>query len=751
MKKNRKLIVVSTRLPIRLVRKVAGEFLLEQSTDNTINTINALLHQPDFLEKTGIDQVEWIGAADFTLNTWRSDLAILEDLPYRLHPVFLSKKMEEGAFKGFTHSTLYPLLIALPGHSEINPEWYAQFKAVNYEFCREVQNIAGPDDLVWIHDYGLMLLPDMLRQRMPEMVIGYYQHAPFPHRSILQILPDAWRRELLEGMLGADFTGFQTHEFAGYFQDAARAMAGAERDGDWLSTRFHQSRTGVLPMGVDAARIRELTGLHTVEAMANDVREIMGHRKIIFSKERLGYARGILQRLLAYETLLRLHPEWREKVVFLLHLMPEPETGSRLSERKKLIEDTVQRINTEWGDPDWRPVVYRQLDFEPETLTACYLAADVALITPLCRGMSLPAKEFVAAHADEKGVLVLSEQDAAVADLADALVVHPHDQADMVNCLHTALRMPPEQQQQRMRRLHAQVTAFDVQRWAIDFMDATDEAAARRAAFNPALLTPESSQQLIRRFHTAPRRLLMLDYEGTLTTPEYGPQGHTPDPELLAKLERLCSNEHNTVAITSGYSSAELDRWFGKLQLILVAENGAKGRFMGKPWQTMINDRADWKPAVRQAMDYFTARCPGSKIEEQEHSLVWDYSQTENTAGERMSGMLIGRIETLLPGQPVQVNKNHKRIEVRTALLNKGRMADWIVRQARFDLALVVGNDKKDEDMFASMDKSNSITIRVGKSGSCAQHCVLSHESVIDLLESLTLASIPQRVEPALT
>jgi len=324
-----------------------------------------------------------------------------------------------------------------------------------------------------VHDYHLMRLPALLRQRLPEARIGFFLHVPFPNPEIFLALPT--RRWLVEGLLGADVVGFHTRRWRGHFTAALRRLLGIEMDAD-ATIRYDQRRValGVFPIGVDASYFSH-------EATSRDVTtEVLELRhptqRFLVGVDRLDYTKGIPRRLLAFERLLEQHPEWREHVRLVQVAVP---TRSRVRAYRRLrreVDALVGRINGRFATPSWTPIHYVYRGLPQDTLLALYRTADVMLVTPLRDGMNLVAKEFVACRTDENGVLVLSEFAGAADELTDALLVNPYDVDGVADAMHRALTMDRAERRRRLRSLRAKVQANDVHHWADSFLDALAQA-----------------------------------------------------------------------------------------------------------------------------------------------------------------------------------------------------------------------------------------------------------------------------------
>jgi trehalose 6-phosphate synthase/phosphatase len=346
------------------------------------------------------------------------------------------------------------------------------YERANARFADVVAAHWRPGDTIWVHDYQLLRLPALLRERLPGARIGFFLHIPFPNPEIFFTL--STRRWLVEGMLGADLIGFHTRRYRGHFTAALRRLFGIEMDSsEHVTYGGRRIRLGVFPMGVDATDFANRSTAREVSSLTLDLKA--SAQRLLVGIDRLDYSKGIARRLLSFEQLLAQHPEWRERVRLVQIAVPSRGRVKEYGRFRREVESLVGRINGEFATPGWTPIQYIFRSVSPEMLLALYRAADVMLVTPLRDGMNLVAKEFVASRSDEDGVLVLSEFAGAVDELGDAFIVNPYDVDGVAQTIHMALTMPAIERRTRMRRLRSQVFGHDVHAWAREFLTALDD------------------------------------------------------------------------------------------------------------------------------------------------------------------------------------------------------------------------------------------------------------------------------------
>ena len=598
-----KLVIVSNRLPVSLTEK-EGRLEFAQSPGGLASGLRTYLESPRSAVGAGYAWVGWPGRAVAPKQQAEVTRRCRKDFSAR--PVFLTAEDTEGFYEGYCNQTLWPLFHYFPALVSFDEGPWATYELINEVFCDAVLEEAGPDDTVWVHDYHFLLLPAMLRRRRPGLKVGFFLHIPFPSYELFRLVPDRWRRALLEGMLGADLVGFHTHDYAQYFLKSVRRILGYDHQMGRVMLPDRLSRVETFPMGVEFEAFSARGAEPEVTRKRNELRGTIGGGKAILSIDRLDYSKGIANRLLAYQAFLEANPDWRGRVVLLMIVVPSRTGVEDYQRMKSRIDELVGAVNGTFGSLEWTPVLYQYKSFPQQELVPLYGASDVMLVTPLRDGMNLVAKEYVAARADGRGVLILSEMTGAASELGEAVLVNPNDIPEMVRALETALEMPEEEQARRMTALRDRLRRYDVVRWADDFLEALGEDRSR---LDRRMLSPATRKRIVREFRSAGRRLLLLDYDGTLVPIRPTLEQAAPDPGLLAMLGRLAGL--GDVVIVSGRPRATLDAWLGRLHVALVAEHGAWTRERGGDWAVTGALFDDWKPGVRDLMERYVDRLPG--------------------------------------------------------------------------------------------------------------------------------------------
>jgi len=724
-----RLVVVANRLPVSVVKRKDG-LRVSSSPGGLASGLSACFRPESDL------WVGWPGIAAERLGA-----AERESLEGRLRrkghcPVFLSQEEVDRYYLGFSNRTLWPLAHYFPQHAVYDRSLWEAYRRVNQRFAQTVVEVVEPGDVIWVHDYQLMLLPDLLRRRLgADATIGFFLHIPFPSFEVFRTLP--WRREIVEGLLGSDLVGFHTYDDALHFLESVRRLTGASDNVGRITWEGRVVTVDAFPMGIDVERYAGASGLPEVQEQIRRVRQQLGATRVVLSVDRLDYSKGIPQRLEAFELFLERHPQYRERVTMVMVAVPSRTEVPAYQALKREVDERISRINGRYGTLGWMPIryLYRSLPFA--SLAALYHVADVALVTPLRDGMNLVCKEFVASKTDGRGVLILSEMAGAAKQLPEALLVNPHNVEQMAAALDEALAMSQEDQQERNRVMQQRLRQYDVDWWATTFLKRLEEARQVQRALALKRLTEADRRALVEAYRKARRRLILLDYDGTLVPFAGRPDYAWPDPELLELLQALCDQPRNRVAFVSGRDRHTLSRWLGHLGASMAAEHGIWLRSPGGEWE-LIEELADpqWKRAVRPVLEQFAGQTPGAFVEEKDFSLVWHYRQVDPTLAAVRVGELKSALMQLTARLNVGVLDGDRAIEVKDAAINKGRATGRWLEEGRYDFILAAGDDVTDEDMFAALPPE-AYTIKVRFGPTRARYYVDDSRALRDLLAEL--------------
>lgn len=721
-------IIISNRLPVR-IEKRANELHFIPSEGGLATGLGSYY-------KTGSNI--WVGWPGYIPENESEEQLIRTELAkLNLIPVFLSAEDLEGYYEGFSNEILWPICHYRLSYAVFDKSYWLAYQKVNQHFCDIIlaQNITSKDEL-WVHDYQLMLLPQLLRQQRSDLTIGYFQHIPFPADEIFRCIP--WRNELLKGLLGADLIAFHTYHDAQHFLNSCLNILGLSPKNNSVRCRDRRVHVEVFPMGIDFDKFEELSRSSVVLNKVQVLKEQYQKRKLILSIDRLDYSKGILERLMAYESLLQQYPELRNKVVLYMLVVPSRDNVAQYKLLRDEIDRMVGHINAVYGSDDWTPITYFYNSLPIEDLSALYVAADICLVTSLRDGMNLVCKEYIASKAqDHNGMLILSEFAGAAKELPETIQVNPNAIEDIMQAIHLAIYMPKMERQQRMRANVAMVKKFNISHWVKLFFARLHEVKSEQKASASRKMQGATLKKLTDQFQKAKRRLFFLDYDGTLVGFKNDASAAKPTVQVLKLLADLQSDAANQVTIISGRPHTDLNKWFGDAGYYLIGEHGAWSNVPDGLWRDKPSMPTTWKTPVRRIMAKFTDRTPGSIIEEKNYSLAWHYRKVHTGLGMMRAQELADALRYLLPQYDLQLLMGDKVIEVKINSLNKGKAALEVVDHYKPDFIFAIGDDSTDEDMFYELPDS-AVTIKVGNKQTLARYYIENQEEVTNLLQELT-------------
>jgi len=720
-----KTIIVSNRLPVSL-RHRKGKFEFKPSAGGLATGLGSIYKEGENI---------WIGWPGNTVEDPEQRAEIILELhELKMAPVFLTKEDVEEFYEGFSNETLWPAFHYFTQYMVYNPVHWEAYVRVNEKFCEAILKKAGPEDTIWVHDYQLLLLPKMLREKLPNATIAFFQHIPFPSYEIIRMIP--WREQLLEGMVGADLIGFHTYDDMRHFLSAVGRITGLSSESGYLQAENRIINVDSFPMGIDYDKFANQAKSRKTQGIVREFRKQVEDQKLIITIDRLDYSKGIPQRIQAFAQLLKEHKELHGKVAMIMIVVPSRDKVQSYKELKEEIDLLVGRINSEYSTLTWVPVHYFYRSFPFEELSAFYSMSDIALVTPLRDGMNLVCKEFVASKTDQTGVLILSEMAGASKELQDAVLVNPNDQQSVIDAIYNSLSMKPAEQKARMVSMQKSLKKYDVFQWVKVFMDRLGHVKRKQEELISKDVDTKVISEIEAAFKKAKKPILFLDYDGTLTGFVTNPQDAVPDAELKGIIKNLSPIAQ--VVIISGRDKDTLGAWFKDQKVDLIAEHGVwvKRKNEKGDWNLYAEIEDGWKEDIRQIMEYYVLRTPGAFIEEKHHSLVWHYRKVESGLGDLRMRELFSHLKYMARGHNLQVLEGNMVLEIKRPDINKGRAATAIMKDQEYDFILAVGDDWTDEDTFKAMPKS-AYSIRVGYAYTQANYNIKSVKQVRQLLTKL--------------
>ena len=722
-------IIVSNRLPVKIV-EVDGRYELNPSEGGLATGLGSIYKKGDNV---------WIGWPGIEVPPERQDEVQRQLAELNLIPVFLTTEEINQYYEGFSNEVLWPVFHYMVTYAHYEQNYWNFYQSVNNKFAEVVINQVQDGDTVWVHDYQLLLLPELIRTQEPHVTIGFFQHIPFPSYEIFRLIP--WREEILRGMFGADLIGFHTFDDVRHFLSAASKIVLSKFADNVILHNDRQIVVESFPMGIDDQKYESLISQAAVQENIMNLKESFQGQKIILSIDRLDYSKGILQRLLAFELLLQNYPEYVESINLYMIVVPSRDSVPQYKELRDQIDQLVGNINARFRTLNWAPIHYFYRSFPIETLSALYNTADVCLVTPMRDGMNLVSKEYVASRTANDGVLILSEMAGASKELNDALIVNPNNIGQIMHTVLRAINMPESEQQTRMTSMRAVVKKFNIHLWVKNFMDKLEEVKEMQAALLTKYANATIKDQIANKYAGSTERYLFLDYDGTLVGFNSDIDKASPDEELYDILQKLTRDELNRVVIISGRKHENLQEWFGNLKVDMIAEHGAWQKHHGEDWKSLPLLTDQWKQDIRAVLETYTDRTPGSFIEDKSYSLVWHYRKVEEGLGDLRAHEIINHLKVIVANKGLQLMPGNKVLEFKNIEVNKGKAALIWLHGKNPDFILALGDDHTDEDIFKALPQQ-AFTIKVGGNISAANYYLRNPTDVRSLLKLLAAKEI---------
>lgn len=717
------LFIISNRLPMK-VSKPENDFIYERSEGGLTTGLGSLENYQD---------KHWIGWPGMFSDDDQDKKQIKTDLSAeKLHPVFLSEDQILNYYEGYSNSMIWPLCHYFYTYIQYETKFWDSYQEVNQLFCDEAVKLIKPGDMVWIQDYQLMLLPAMLREKIEGISIGYFHHIPFPSYELFRVLPE--RAEILKGLMGADLIGFHTHDYMRHFISAAYRVLGLDSDLDEIHYGDRVVHVDAFPMGINYDLHYNAILDETVLKKANEFRKNFGNHKLVLSVDRLDYSKGIIHRLKGFAQFLENNPEYRGKVSLVMVVVPSRDSVDRYADLKTKIDEMIGSLNGLYSTLNWSPIYYFYRGFPFEELMALYHIANFALVTPVRDGMNLVAKEYVAVKRDEPGMLILSEMAGAAAELREAIIINPNNIDEIEEALLEALKMPEEEKKMRMEKMRKTLSKQTVNKWAYDFTTELGTIKGINTILQNKKINTDSLNEIQKLYKNAAKRLIVLDYDGTLVPIVKNPEMAIPDKKLIETLNLLASDKRNNLVISSGRDTEFLDKWFSELNINLAAEHGAFFKEHGK-WQENVRTQFPADDEILEILQKATDKTPGSRIEMKKTSIVWHFRNCDKWLAELREKQLINTLMTPCARLNLQIMRGNKVIEVKTVGVDKGVEATRLMGTDNYDFVMAMGDDITDEDMFHAMPPE-AITIKVGSISEHARFSLAQLETV-EFLNSL--------------
>ena len=731
-------IIVSNRLPIRIT-KVENSYKFIATSGGLATGMKSVHEHKNSLwvgwPGIGIDEIENEAWIPLEKSLVQNNYA----------PVSLDKQEVDDFYYGLANKCLWPLFHYFIEFSIFNESHWQSYVDVNQKFANRVIENISAGDTVWIHDYQLLLCPQMIKDIRPDVNIGFFLHIPFPSFEIFRIFP--WREKLLKGMLGADLIGFHTFDYERHFLSSVKRILRLDVHFNRVTNGLSEVVVNTFPMGIDFNKFHNAAKIHLQQKNTEKSelkKQLELHKKgdqsgkLILSIDRLDYTKGVVNRIKAFDLFLTKYPQYQEKVRLVMLTVPSRSDVPEYMRLKKETDEVVGRINGKYATVNWTPIWYYYREMNFDDLIDLYMTSDIAMITPVRDGMNLVAKEFVATRVSGDGVLILSEMAGASKELFEAVLVNPFDKNAMADALLQAITMPLNEQKRRNKEMQKRLSRYSVEHWSKEFMNSLVQLHSdSKTDVNTSKINSKNQLKIVEAFQKAKQKAILLDYDGTLVKFHEKPEDATPDQQLIELLKSLCRQSNTDVAIISGRVQSFMSNWLGDIPLTLVAEHGHYVKFKDEKWKGSTRTDKKWMSDVMSIFESFMDRTPGTFIEEKHNSLVWHYRKTDPELAAGRVVELKTVLSSLISDQLIVMDMD-KALEVVDRQIDKGTAVKEIIEQNDYDFILCIGDDVTDENMFSVLPDF-AFTIKVGKKPTVASYSVEGVSHVIELLDSLNI------------
>jgi len=664
-------------------------------------------------------------------NKQKAAHTLLKD--YNCIPLDLCPEKNRNSADRFFGLSFWPLFHYMPQYCSFEPSLWETYKNYNVEYFKKLKTHILPGDTIWIHGFHLLLLPALLREFFPENSIGFFMHIPFPSYEIFRQCP--WRKEILEGMLGADLIGFHLYEYTRHFQSCVYRLLGYEsKMGALLTSSNRLVYADSFTLGIDvektALEIDSPPVKTKISAHINKKKNI----KTILSVERLDYSRGLLNKLRMIEKFLSEYSTYRQKVIFSLHLGHPYHADPRLIQLRRQIETEIKKLNLKYKTKSWKPIEYSYGFLEREELAAYYSTSDIFLVSSIREGLNLLTREYLACRYNGQGVLLLSEFTGGANDLPRAFLFNPHDHNEFCSALDQALSMPENENRQRYNEMMSQLHRDTAIRWAVDFFERLCHVKKHQALMKTCLLSGTIKTELQTAYHTAGKRLLLLDYNGTVTPHSAAAVPAQPEIRIKKLLLEIAGDSKNNLVIISDYRKSLLQEILPEPQITLIANSEIAVRINGE-WQQIEVLSNVWKTEIKPFLESCANRTPGSVVLEKKYSLTINFDKVEKELAEIRSRELKEEISRFTQQEDLRVYEGGREIQIRNTAINKGRFISGYLQEG-YDFILAAGDDWTNEPMFENLPLS-AWTIRIGIDATRARFSLKIQEDFSSLLADI--------------
>lgn len=719
-------LLVSNRLPLAFDTKL-NDFI--PSSGGLVSAIKNLDSK-----KIGMN-FEWIGLlTDDIPKDKINEINRMDFKSFRCHSVVVKKKTYDDFYNLFCNNVLWPLFHYERNFVRNNAAGWQAYKEINEIVAKHLTEYASEEDIIWIHDFHLFLLPGIIKKIKPKLRIGFFLHIPFPSFEIFRELPQ--RKEIIESLILCDQIGFHDLSYLNHFKNTAQRIV----------SNFNPQYTkwGVYPISIDVEYFNELREQKKTQSFLAEYKNIKNQKKWILGVDRLDYIKGLILKLKAFKDFLIKHPEDHGKIQLVQVVIPSRLDVPEYSKLKEKLEQLVSSINGEFGSPAWMPIQYLHYSISEQELSALYQISEVLYVGSKRDGMNLVSLEYISSKSkNNQGTILLSEFTGAHSTLSYAISINPWDINDTANKIKIALYPIKEKNHLEIQKMQNFLSGYTSSVWAASILRDI-KFKEHNGHKNNEL--PKNGYFPWMKGLSSKNVLFFCDFDGTLVPIMPHPKDVKLENDTIDILQRISCKKNCEFVVVSGRDKEFLEEQFidNDFDFSIAACHGA---FIFKSnhylWENLIpNDPVSWKNQVLDILTIYTQRTPESFIEDKGYAVTWHYRNSPKDFSDFIASKLYSELEQVLKNHPAQISKGKKIIEVKSIHANKGYFVQqWIqAAKASPDIVIALGDDTTDEDMFNALQGRkdiNSFCIKVGPDRGSAHYHIENQKGVNIFLENL--------------
>ena len=718
-------IIVSNRLP----------FSYNAQTNKLIPSSGGLVTAIRGIKTT--EPIVWVGSIPD--NIPRSLLQNTNEKTVCYSSARIPEKLYEQYYNGFCNDVLWPILHYESELVRFNPQMWESYIKVNQIFSDHICKIAKKDDVLWIHDFHLFLVPKMIKKQRPDLKIGFFLHVPFPSSEIYRQLP--CREEIVDSLIYADLIGFHDFSYLRHFGSCVYNLLGIHSSLLEIRKAGHICKLGVYPVSIDTEELHRLGNDSKTKKNIKHYNLNLNDKGYILGVDRLDYTKGIVYKLKAYQQLLEDHPELIGKIQLIQVAVPSRTQVKEYVALRHEVEKLIGEINGKYSTLNYIPIHYIFQSIKTHELMALYRSSEVLFITSKRDGMNLVCLEYIAAQSERRpGVVVLSEFTGAASTLGHALLINPYNIQKTSETLFNAITMSLEERKFRHHIMYNYLKGYTATDWANSFVNhlINKQTPLRQDAIN--LSESNAIKTLQKKLHPH-KKIIFLDYDGTLVPIKQRPEQAILDSKTKKALAIISSQKDTEVVIVSGRPVNFLQQQLKGIPLYFAGEHGGKFYdYHHKKWHNLVTtNKYQWYQQALNIITTYAKRTPNSFIEKKNFAITWHYRNSPTDFAQFQARKLVIDLEASLHNLPVSVITGKKVVEVKALEANKGYFANWFYERYvnHNEMIMAIGDDRTDEDMFETLNK-RGITIKVGdKENSIATHLIDEQSQVLSILKEV--------------